>query len=173
MPVARQKSVDRHHQWIANLSVGLLLIWAVVMFVNSKTNQSPPVAASPNPSPTIFHASSTMGGFTVEIPPGLTAEEKMGAVKFSNTEGVIHLDFVGTNYTNLEDHLSNPQNNILRKLKNQSKLTINDLETMSGFLGQEKNYFIYSKNTVYFINSSDSNLYNKLDQIAQSFRIPK
>ena len=141
------------------------------MFVNSQTNQSPPVAASPNPSPTIFHTSSTMGGFTVEIPPGFTVEEKMAVITIKSREGEVLILQNNTNLNNLQDYIKYSQNNLETRLKNREEKMINGLTTISGQLENERIYFIYAKNVVYLISTKTASLSLILDQIAQSFRI--
>ena len=70
-----------------------------------------------------------------------------------------HSDFLkdnrGTSYTNIT---------------NKRYLNINNLESVSGFIGEEKIYFIYVDYTVYLISSKTGALFSDLDQIAQSFR---
>ena len=170
----KRKTSPNKIPWYMYLVAATLLGGAVYVVLRPPTSSVLPTASPLNQlAPTTFRASSVMGGFTIEIPSGFQAEEKASLVSINSKNGSIKIGFVGTNYKTLTDHLSDPRNNIIKKLQNQEKLTINGLESINGFLSNEKNYFIYSNYAVYFIYTDSSQLYPDLDQIAQSFQIPE
>ena len=128
------------------------------------------------PSPTIsdqklktFKSSSTMD-FTIQVPNNYQVNEKFGSVTISSNGGYIYIDMNGTNFNNINDYLNALHNDNKVILEKQKNMIINDLQVVSGFIGKDKNYYIYTDGIVYLLFTNSESLYANLDLIAQTFR---
>lgn len=118
----------------------------------------------------IFRSSDVMD-FEIKVPINYEVSEKMGSVTvLSENNEIILIGRNGTNFDNLEDYIELSRNNLKNRVTNQNRLTINGLNTVSGFIEKEKVYFIYTPYFVYILSTKNPNLYSTLDQIAKSFR---
>lgn len=98
-------------------------------------------------------------------------EEKAHSITLSSdNQGTIMILQNATNHTNLISHLSDPRNDILSRQDSIEQITINDFEAVIGQEQDKKNYFIYANNVVYSFSTSHEDLYDELDQIANSFQ---
>ena len=153
--------------------VSIVFLLLIGFFIFNK----PVVAPAPTVSPVLqartFTASDVMGGFTIEVPDGFTAEEKMGSVSIKSSIGEIIIGQNATNYLELEQFITDPRNNTKSKMKQIEYKVLNNLNAVSGLLNDEKIVYIYSHYNVYLLYTKNPQLYSVLDQIAQSFRIPK
>ncbi len=165
---AQKPSSKNWYLW----GIGFLLLVCIVGFWKFKKYTVPSSSSVPSnsASQTKTFRSSDVMDFTIEIPEGFEVEESMGSVVIKNLSGQIEISFIGSFYTNLDDHLSDSRNNLLKKLTDTEKMTINQLEVRKGFLGKEKNYFIYAQTRVYFLFTNAPVLYPVLDSIVNSFQ---
>lgn len=154
------------------LAIGFLG-WQVV----SKQTISPQTSSYSSPTPVAatqtFTASSVMNSFTVQIPQGFNAEEKFATIFVKNQTGEIRIRQNTTNFMSLEEYIKNSRNNLNTILEKRASKEINGLTSISGFVEKEKIYFIYSNQKVYIISTDRIELYDFLDQIAQSFTLRK
>ena len=116
-----------------------------------------------------FRSTSIMK-FSIDLPNGYKAQEKLGSVTISTPNGVLYIDRNGTNFIQLEDYIKDLGVKNKFVLTNKKSLRINGLETITGIVGKEKLYFIYSNYAIYTLSAKDEVMYNALDQIAKSFR---
>lgn len=147
----------------------LLILSVVIGFMNGpKLNlQKDSILQTVNTKE--FKSSGVMD-FTIRIPHDYQIIEKFGSVTISGPSGEILLAQNGTNYTNLADYIDDSRNNLKSKLYNRKNLTIERLEATSGFIEQEKFIFIYAEYNVYILSAKNADLYDDLDQIAQTFQ---
>lgn len=113
---------------------------------------------------------STILKFSIEIPDRFTVSENSGRVVLSSTEGKIYIDRNGTNFSNIDDYVKDLSSKNKITLMSQERSITNGLESISGIVDADKEYFIYTENWVYLLSTSSKSLYLDLDQIAQSFR---
>lgn len=115
--------------------------------------------------------------FSVSVPPSFTTEEKFVSVNFKNNSGEFVVDRVGTNFSNLPDYLNDlsGRNNI--QIVDREEKEISGLEAIKARIIRPSdlgyvniNYFIYTNNSVYTLSTDSEELFDDLDQIAQSFR---
>lgn len=132
-------------------------------------SQEPSSSLAPSPANLKTFESKTMK-IKIEVPEEFNVEEKFASVKIKTSQGEISVDRNGTNFSNLNDYIKNSQNNLEVRITNRKELTINNLISISGMLEKEEIYFIYINNFVYTLSTSSPDLYDDLDQIAQSFR---
>lgn len=116
-----------------------------------------------------FKASSAMD-FTIELSSNYQIIEDGPTVIISGQNGRILVGQNGTDYDNLKDYIKNSKNDLEDLLSRRNNLIINGLESINGFIDKEKIYLIYIDNKVYFLSTTDVELYPDLDQIAQSFQ---
>jgi|SRR3989344_1771038 len=171
---------EKHHPKILIL-VGLVGLWLILELLgfgvfNRSSQKNLTETLSPSTSKIkTFTASSVMGGFTIEIPEGFVVEEKFGRTTLvSLSKEIITIGQNATNYSKLEEFISDPRNNTKSKMADISYGKINGLESINGTINnEEKIYFIYSNYNVYLLTTKSRSLYSVLDQIANSFRTPK
>ena len=108
--------------------------------------------------------------FTIQIPEAYLATERMGGAILSEANREISIGRNSTNFERLEEFIKDSEGTSYDRLKEKKNLNINGLESMSGFIDNEKIYFIYSEYNVYLLSTKDKTLYSDLDQIAQSFK---
>lgn len=169
-----KKTVQKGNILIILVVITAVMVAGLIYYKTNSTKLAPPSEPSPKISTNsaeqtkIFQASSLK--FTIELPVGYQAAEKLESVKITTKTGEILIGKNGTNFNNLDDYIKNSRNNITTRLTNRKELKINGLDAISGFIDGEKIYFIYVENTVYLISTNTSPLFNDLDQIAKSFR---
>lgn len=155
----------------------IVLIIATGAFFYLKSDHSykkfvPTYLSSPSPASANTFKSSNVMKFSLSIPVGYSSEEKAGSVTISSSKGEILILQNGTNFTNIDEYISNSQNSLKNRLVERKDIIINGLSGTYGFLDEEKIYLILSKDNyaVYMISTKNKELYSDLDQIAQSFR---
>jgi|SRR3989344_97589 len=149
----------------------IVAVLALGGFVYLKNNQlSSNKTLSVQIQKTKTFKSSDVMDFNINTPTSFSIEEKFGQVTIKNTEGIITVDKIGSDYSDLKQHLSDKRIQILQKLSSVSEETIGGLESISGYINNSKLYFIMSENRVYTLSTDSASLYSTLDQIAHSFR---
>jgi len=114
--------------------------------------------------------SSKFMKFSIEVPQNFTVNERFATVTITSPEGKIIIDRNGTNYSDLDSYLDNLSELNKLEIRNKEKLEINSLSTIKAFIGKEKVYFIYYDYWLFPISTTSEELYDELDQIAQSFK---
>lgn len=156
---------------VATLVVGLITYYnynrPIIQYQPSLIPQ--PIATNSAVQTRTFKSSNVLK-FSIELPAGYNAEEKLGSVTVSNNVDSIIIGQNGTNFDNLNDYIKNSKNNLERRITNRKDININGLESVSGSIDKEKTYFIYVDNNVYLLATKNPLLYLDLDQIAKSFR---
>lgn len=145
-----------------------------LMYLNSSnktltTQQNGKVIPNNAEQSKTFKSSSVLK-FSIELPEGFKAEEKLGSVNIGSPEGQIYIDRNGTNFSNLADYLKDLEEKNRFILLDKKSLQINGLSAIAGQVGKEKSYFIYTENVVYNLTAKTEALFDDLDQIAQSFK---
>lgn len=150
--------------FIALLITTSLVIF-VIWFIHNRNLNSP---ETPEAADYLFQSTSTMN-FSVILPGNFIAEDRLDLIYFRTADAEITVDIHFTNYPDLASHLSDPRNDLLARVSEIEKLTINGYEAMSGILDNKKYFFIYVDHAVYFLSTTSPDLYDELDAIAQSF----
>ncbi|OGM12698.1 hypothetical protein A3A76_04255 [Candidatus Woesebacteria bacterium RIFCSPLOWO2_01_FULL_39_23] len=161
-----------------SLLFGLVILLLIVVWVYLTRANKPTVSTVFTTSPTPISTSqnlktfksSEIMDFTIETPRDYQVVEKYGLATLTSSKGKIIISQNATNYDNLSDFLKDNRGTSYTNITNKRYLNINNLESVSGFIGEEKIYFIYVDYTVYLISSKTGALFSDLDQIAQSFR---
>ncbi|MDP2632622.1 MAG: hypothetical protein Q8P25_02780 [Candidatus Curtissbacteria bacterium] len=137
-----------------------------------KPTYTPPLeqTSSSSPKADLKTVQSSTIKFSVKIPVYYNVEEKIGSMIISSSNGEIYIDKNGTNFDDLESYVKDLSQKNKFNLVDKKNLVINGLPSISGKVGEEKNYFIYKTNTVYTLSAKSEKLHSTLDQIAQSFR---
>lgn len=168
----RQKSASHKTLWLVCLIVAVLLIAIFTVLSRQGIFDSTKQPASPyvQPATTTFHASSVMGGFTIEVPAGFEVEEKNTIIILKKNNSFINIYRTGTNYASLKDIFSSDKD---LKSKNINYFKINELEAGLELKQNEKTYYIYTLYELFSITTQSDYLFLDLDQIAQSFQVPE
>lgn len=154
---------------LAVVIASVLFISVLPKLMNRQIPQNDSVQSTPN---TKTFKSSEVMKFSVELPSGFTGSEGHGSAVLSTSDGSILILQNGTDFMNLDSYILNSKNDLKTRLKETEQKNIYGLESIRGYLDNEKIYFIYSpeNHTVYSISTKSKELHDKLDQIAQSFR---
>jgi len=131
----------------------IILLSAVVILVvaaiSLRSLKKPQTNTSIVPTPTLtsqnlktFKSSSAMD-FTIEVPKDDQVTEQFGSVTVTTNVGKIYIDRNGTNFSNIQDYLNDLHFKNKTVLDRQSSMIINDFQAISGFIGKDKNYYIY------------------------------
>lgn len=125
--------------------------------------------------PKIYNSDSMKISF--EVPAGSNLEDKFASIEIKNDNGSIFLDRNGTNHSNINDYLSDLNKKNKTSVISDQSHRINNYDVVQEEIvyDNEKNinmliYFIYIDNFVYSISTSSPELFDELDQIAQSFK---
>lgn len=145
--------------------VGAVLV-AVLVWWQVGSSETIPIT---NSSTRTFNSGRVMD-FVIEVPTTFEITEKSSRVSFSDSQGAIYIDQVFTELDDLDTYILNSKNNLETRLEDREEISINDLEAVSGFIGDRKEYLIYADGRVYFIFTDSPALYDDLDQAARSFR---
>ncbi|MEK7518117.1 MAG: hypothetical protein AAB583_06265 [Patescibacteria group bacterium] len=157
---------------------GLLAILLVAFYYNKTLNNSYNQSQTNNNSnETKAYESKTLK-FTIVVPPELSVKDEEIRFLISNSEGIIIVSRNGTQFDSLDNYLedfnikhkvqesSNEENLIIDNYTSLSKVIKYPGSTLNG----DKIYFIYIPNAVYHISTSSEELFDELDEIAQSFK---
>lgn len=157
--------------------VVLILVYVsdVARRINQTYSVSPYLSAT-SPSPAYRWYRSALLKFAVKVPAGYRVEERFAMVTLRKGTEEIVIDRIGTNYTNIEDHLKNSDSKLDLKIEQENKLRINGLSAVErieyfivGPPNKHKIYFIYKDYAVYTISTSSQVLFTDLDRIAGTF----
>lgn len=153
---------------LAVVIASVLFISVLPKLMNRQIPQNDSVQSTPN---TKTFKSSEVMKFSVDLPNEFSAVENLGRVTIkSDSQREIYINQVGTNFENVSAYLKDLQNKNNFTLMNEKIMKINNLEAISGNKGKEKIYFIYTSYDIKTISTTSEELYDDLDQIAQSFR---
>lgn len=156
---------------IVAILVGIILYSQVssknTAIVSSPTN---PASSTSQSSNLKTYKSSDLMNFEIQIPNHYVTDEKFGIVTITSPEGKIQVSQNGSEYENLDAHISALVKLNRVSFAKEANLTIDNLPAQVGKLNNEKSYFIYSGNRVYTFSTDSEALYGALDQIAKSFR---
>ncbi|MEK7518116.1 MAG: hypothetical protein AAB583_06260 [Patescibacteria group bacterium] len=165
-------------QFLLIVFAGLLAILLIAVYFNKSSNNSYNQSQITNNSNgTKMYKSKTLK-FTIDLPSKFQVEEKFTTVFMKNINGLISIERIGTNYTDLEGYLRDLESKNRILIANKEELKVNDLHGIRGTITHpishnidEKAYFIYvDKWMVFTISTSSPALFGDLDKIAQSFR---
>ncbi|MBI2009663.1 MAG: hypothetical protein HYS86_00655 [Candidatus Chisholmbacteria bacterium] len=162
--MARKKGNIFSQYWVAVI-VGVVLL-AFLAWRQVGSSETIPTS---NSSIKTFRSNQVMD-FAIEVPSVFEITEKSSRVSFSGSKGAIYIDQVFTELNDLDTYILNSKNNLETRLEDREEVSINNLEAVSGFIGDRKEYLIYANGRVYFIFTDSPDLYNDLDQMARSFR---
>lgn len=158
------------------LSIIVLIAISVALGTFYFKSLNKPTQSSVQPSPlntNRIYTSKAMK-FSIEVPSNYSIQEKFATVTIVTQGKIIHIDTNGTNFTDLDQYLESLSRNNKLIFLNLEKLSINKLSAVKTTIQQpreEKIYFIHTPDwTVYSISTTSLDLYNEIDQIAQSFK---
>ena len=133
-----------------------------------------PSQSTESAKPKTFKSSSLLK-FSVDLPEGFSAEEKLGQVTISSNDVTILITSNGTNFDSLEDYLNFLDDKNKNKVITAEEIIINGhgarkrtIVSPNDNAKQAKEYFILVDGRVFLISTESNTLV--LDQIAQSFR---
>lgn len=162
-----------HHTFAVVLLVCVALLFGLLIF--SYYNPNYPL----NPASKLSQQTSNKGNtyksdflnITFSVPEGFQAEENYTNIVLTSSEGSISINKTSTNFSTLNEYLVYIQNMNNFTLDGVEELTIGEKLAISGMIGDEKITYIYpSRNVVYSVSTTSPDLYDELDQVAQSFR---
>lgn len=108
---------------------------------------------------------------SISFPSNSKIEDKFASISITDKSGKkILINRNGTNFNNIDNFVKNSRNNINSRIKDQEKVNINGNDAIVGYLDDRKYYFIYANFAVYLLSTSSPELYDELDQIANSFK---
>lgn len=151
--------------------IASILIFILVVFIGAKNNSRVNKQSGLElQSISLKEFKSSEMDFSIDLPENFNVEEGSISIKLYSSNGEIWTYRNSTNFDNLTDYIENSRNNLGSRLTGRKSLTINGLQSVSGFIDEEKLYFVYTDNRVYILSTKNADLYSDLDQIAQSFR---
>lgn len=108
--------------------------------------------------------------FSIDVSSEFTIEEKFTSVHFKKDNQIILVTRSGTNFANINDHLKELQKRNNFTIHESQEIIIDNYNVVTGYVEEEKHYFIYIDYFVYHFSTKHEALYDDLDQIVQSFR---
>ncbi len=114
--------------------------------------------------------------FSVELPSGFQAIDEATQITIDSQEGKINVSRNGTNYTSLDNYISDFDTKRYLIASDVEKITVSDYELLSRIVEfpdqsvKQKSYYIHINNWVYIFSTSSEELYDELDLIAKSFK---
>ncbi len=166
------------------LIVGALIVGIFIYSWISSSNKSssslphasfnPSIAQSPRAGKLTKSFQSKDLKFVINYDGNLTIEDKGITTNFISEKGAIKISRSGTDFTDIESHLSNfDKLRAVTSIKSQ-QLTINGFSSLKRREntpdGQREAYYIMVDAFIYTFSTSSPDLYNDLDQIAKSFK---
>jgi hypothetical protein len=143
---------------------------------NNPTIPTPQPTSQATPDQTKTYHSKTLK-ISFSYPSDFQVEEKFTTISLKNNAGVVLISRNGTNFSNIESYLKDSDSKVNLKVDQENKFTAGDLDHVtrieqftSGSINKHKIDFIYKDYNIYSISTSSEELYDELDQIAQSFR---
>lgn len=153
--------------------IGTLAISSFLYF-KSKIPTSSPKAAIPTQTSNVPESTKTYQSkdmkISIRINSNINVEDRLGRIILNNQKGQIIINKTGTNFENIKEYLEDLQLKNHFVLEMKKDLEINSNSAISGYLKDEKFYYIYADYRVYSLSTSSESLYDDLDQIAKSFR---
>ena len=157
------------------LILGLLAILGFVIyriFVNSThdtSNQTITETFEPSvQSFNEFHSDSL--NIFLNIPTNFEIQDKLIDVVLRSGEGKIVIGRSGTNYSSLQEYWVNQPQTNKDGISQEKWLTIDGYEAVSAQLHNTRLYKIFIDGIIFTIETENPELYDDLEQIAQSFR---
>ena len=108
--------------------------------------------------------------YEIEIPLEATIEIGTSSTQVVVGENTIVIIRNGTNFTNLDNYLADLDMQNLKDVRSKEPFIIDGYNFVSRDLGSAKQYYGYVEGWIYNFSTSSPELYDDLDQIAQSFR---
>ncbi len=166
-----KKSAQTGNTFLIILICAAIIIGTVTFFTNNLRKNTDSDIPSLTPTTTKFQSSSALK-FSVDVPANLVAVDNNGYVQVANEEGKILIIRNGSFFNNLKEYLSDLEAKNGFILSNKDTVSMSQTETITGNIGDEKNYFIMPEGSyaVYILSTKSPQLYSALDQIAKSFR---
>lgn len=168
---------------------GTIVIFIIILVLSAWRSQQLPNQSSPNGlvlsltptrtpgQPTTYH--SKFMQITFATPGGFQLNDENIDIVLKNDVGEIDIVSNGTNYSTLDGYLQNLSQKNHFILTQRQELAINHLPAISGYINTlinntpeyEKIYFFYpAPYSVVTISTKSPELYNTLDQVAQSIK---
>lgn len=164
-----------HRQEIVVVGVALLFVVSIMLYLRPKQVIAP--ESINNFSQEMKEYKSDFLDFSVSFPSKFQVEEDMTFVNFISSEGIINVSRNGTDFYDIQSYLQDFD------LKRNIQVTSEDGENIQGINGVRRiekfnsgpterhlAMYFYINNSIYAISTSSEELYDELDQIAQSFR---
>ncbi len=162
--------------------VGLLAIF-LLLIITKKQTQITPSSNNQNSttisdlSPTIILPNNSKSyhskllGITIDVPDRFSIEDELGTItlKEVNTKDKIIISGIGTNSDSLDGYLIDITNYNRLEVTNKQNPTINGLPAIKAIINGKSYFLIYKNNWVATLMTSSTDLFDDLDQIAQSF----
>lgn len=157
----------------------LILIVSTIYLINkiySKTSKilAPINTLQPSMSQSSVNFKSDLLEFTIQVPAGFSIDEKGNRVTLLNSDKLILINRSSTNFEDMISYLEDLDSKNKVQVIEQVEKRINDYEVafrqiryLSGVV--EKHYKIFIDQRIYTLSTTDKDLYDDLDQIAQSF----
>lgn len=168
----------RENKFLSFIAVIIIIVFVGAIFVVIKSedlNHNQYISNNQPASSQIYKSKSLK--LTINVPVGFQVEEKFTAVNLKIDKREIKIDRIGTNFNNIESYLNNLEEKNKIEIADRKKNKINLLDSIESMIRHpvsksrdEKAYFIYADNWVYSLSTSSEELFDDLDQIAQSFK---
>lgn len=172
---APRKLTQKQSVWTVVFILLLVFIIGFISFSYFRNYRSQPTPApSLTPQTKTFH--SDVMDFTIEVPDKYQVNDLNLAVDLISTNGQISVVRNGTNFTNLDDYISDFDSKRNIKSKNFNKSSFGGYEVLSRIITlsdndiTQKSYYIRVNSMVYIFSTNSVELFSDLDQIAQSFK---
>lgn len=170
------ESQKKTYWWILGI-IGVIFVLGVLFFSDESLvgNNSVPQIGSQTK---IYQASEVMGRFTIEVPEGFEVEEKSPAVVLKKNSKEISIIKSSTNFSSLKNYIIDLDVKNKKEIKDGDYIQINGLDALRRTIkltsgDEQRNYYIIDNDSVYTFSTSIPMFFLDLDQIAQSFKIPK
>lgn len=115
--------------------------------------------------------------FSVYIPKDFIAEENYNTISLKKGEELITIDRIASMFDNLDEHISNYDSRRELIIKNQNNIRMSSYPAIvreqsfgTDNIKDHKIIFTYINGWVYTLSTSSPDLYDELNQIAQSFQ---
>lgn len=162
----------------ALLFAGMLLIIAIASFLLQKGYNSIGNfdQAKSVDQPSNKYAKYKALGFSIYIPPSFTVKDEGVGIELISQKGSINIIKNNTSFENLNDYILDFDNKRLVTSKsNIREIVVDNYKGLSRVVtfnnGQiQKSYYVYVDYQVFIFSTSSKELYDELDQIAQSFQ---
>lgn len=156
-----------HHSVAVVVLVGVILLFLLLFFtIFPNSNKD---ASLLNGQRQMYH--SDFLNISFAVPNNYLVKELHNFITVTNNDSEeIEISRIGTNSDSLEDYLYSIDQTSNKIYAGQEIFVINGFPVVRIGTNDKRYYLFYKKNFVYSISTTAPDLYDELDQVAQSFK---